>query len=162
MFDEADLFRCNQIPQSAKTLIAETAQDDQMFGMPEGSVSFSIVDDALSQALADARQRFQFVRRCGVDVDSRTYVRWRRLAYGRLHFVRLLVTQKARISRPFDASRKEKYKCKQQQGIRSQSILRKFRKMGHCNTSFQQCKLLITREMINCRWRVHFAGNVAA
>ena len=62
MFDEADLFRGNQIPQSAKTLVAETAQDDQMFGMPEGPVSFAMVDDALSQALADARQRFQFVR----------------------------------------------------------------------------------------------------
>jgi len=36
-----------------------------------------------------------------------------------------------------------------------------FDKRLSLNTLFHECKLLMKKEMIKCRWRVQFAGSVA-
>ena len=62
-------FNSHQIPQRPKPSIADSAHNDQMFGAAKGAEPLTVIDNALSQALSDSGQRFQFVCRGGVDID---------------------------------------------------------------------------------------------
>lgn len=63
------LFNSHQIPQSPKPLIANSADDDQMFRSAERAEPFAMIDDALGETLSNSRKRFQFVCRRSIDVD---------------------------------------------------------------------------------------------
>ena len=58
-----------QIPQGAKLLVADAAHNDEVFRPAKRSVFFAMLDDARGQRFTNSRQRFQFVRGRGVDVD---------------------------------------------------------------------------------------------
>jgi len=58
-----------QISQCLKALVADAAHDDEVFRPAKRPVFFAMLDDARGQRFTNARQRFQFVRGRGVDVD---------------------------------------------------------------------------------------------
>ena len=52
----------NKIANCSKAPVTDSAHNDEMFGTAKGPKLFAVIDDALSQALSDSGQRFQFVR----------------------------------------------------------------------------------------------------
>lgn len=69
LLTEPLLFDCNKPAQGAKAMVADAAHQDQMFRSSEWAVFLAMLNDALSQTFADARQRFKLFCRCRVDVD---------------------------------------------------------------------------------------------
>lgn len=55
------LLDSDQLSQRAKTLVADPADDDQIFSTPKRSESLAMLNDSFGQALSDSRQRFQLV-----------------------------------------------------------------------------------------------------
>jgi hypothetical protein len=55
-------FNRYQFLKRAKSLVADAADDQQMFGPPERAVLLAVLDYSLSQAMPYSRKRFQFVR----------------------------------------------------------------------------------------------------
>lgn len=53
------LLDSDQLSQRAKTLVADSADDDQMFSTPKRSESLAMLNDSFGQALSDTWQRFQ-------------------------------------------------------------------------------------------------------
>jgi len=51
-------------------MFANAAHHDQMFRFGERTVLLTMLNDAFRKAFADARQRFEFLCRSGIDVDS--------------------------------------------------------------------------------------------
>ena len=58
-----------QIPQRAKSFVAKSSDDNQMFRPPERAVLLAMLDDALSESRANAGKFLQLFRRSDVDVD---------------------------------------------------------------------------------------------
>ncbi len=52
-----------------KASFADAANDDQVFNAAKASVPRAVLNDARSQAYTDARQTFEFLLRCVIDVD---------------------------------------------------------------------------------------------
>lgn len=50
----------------AKALVAETVQQNEMFGPPEGSEFFAVLDNRFGRSLADVWDSLQFVLTGGV------------------------------------------------------------------------------------------------
>ena len=50
-----------------KAMFANAAHHDQVFRFGERTVFLTMLNDAVSEAFADARQRFKFF--CGSDID---------------------------------------------------------------------------------------------
>ena len=84
LLTEPELFDRDQLSQRAKALVAETANHYEVLGPAKRAVLFSMLDDPLSEARANAGQLLKLLGGRGVDIDSRwggvfrsALVRWR-------------------------------------------------------------------------------------
>ena len=67
---EPGLLNGYQIPQRAKSLVADAAHDDQMLRAAKRAVLFPVFYDALGQGATDAGKFFQLRSGSGVNVNS--------------------------------------------------------------------------------------------